>query len=408
MVEKKIININPYSDLRFEVRNTKIEKDRGRNGKQIDEYATIVLVNKRNKREVPHPFTSFIYDKWRFNRYNSQLARAKHITAFLNHTLIDFFPLFKLKSITDLNVVHGVHFLEYKHDQGCSLSTINAYDSTIMYFYEFLARRGLLTNIKIEAFIWTINFRTKKKTLVSLFKPKMQSLPSGKFDDTKARTLEEHHVIPFIKTAVTAANDIALGVYLAIFGGLRGSEVMSVKRSEIKKLGVYGENGLIVKLKTDARSAKGSGNRVKSPGVQPIDAVKDLLKELYLSHLEKYPAPLDDSDSLFVNSRGRAMQYQTFNQKFKKVKEAFIEKLKDSDNPDDKLYALNYKSLKWSTHIGRGTYSNNIAEECKNLVEIMKARRDNSPESALAYLENTKKSINQMNQGLEELFEGGD
>ncbi|MGE6717712.1 hypothetical protein ACQKGD_10095 [Peribacillus frigoritolerans] len=408
MEENKVLEFNPYENIRFEVRNTKIEKDKGRMGIEVNEYATIVLVNKENKREVPHPLTSFIYDKWRFSRYNNQLARAKHLTTFLNHTLIEFYTLFKVRSISDLDVVHGVHFLEHKKEQGCSRNTLRTYDKTIIYFYEYLANKGQLKNLKKEDFEWTINYRTKKKTLKSLFIPKMQSLPAVKVDDTKARTLEEHHVIAFIRTAMTVANDIALGVYLAIFGGLRGSEVMSVKRSEIKKLGVYGENGLIVRLKTDSRVAKGSGNRVKSPGVQPIDAVKGLLQELYRTHLERYPAPKDGSDSLFVNSRGASMQYQTFNQKFKKVKKAFIEKLKESDNPDDKLYALNYQSLKWSTHIGRGTYSNNIAEECQHLIELMRARRDSSPESALPYLVNTKNSINQMNQGLEEMYEDVD
>ncbi|MBK5501364.1 hypothetical protein [Peribacillus sp. TH14] len=385
-------------NIKFGVTNVKISESMGRKGVQVYEYIEIVLVNKNNYREVPHPITSFIYDKWRFTSVNNQLARAKQLTPFLNYVFIECSSKYRLKSFSDLKIEHGVHFLEYKRKQGCSRSTIDSYDSTLKHFYEYLSRNGGLNHFNKDDF--------KGEGLKSLFKQHMASLPAPKLEDDKARRLEDHHIIPFIYTAIRVADDIALGIYFSIFGGLRGSEVMSIKRSEIKKLGVYGEHGLIVKLKTDAKHAKGSGNRVKSPGVQPIDAVKQLLSSLYKSHLDRYPEPIDGSNSLFVNAWGTAMQYQTYHHKFKKVKEAFIETLINSDNPDDKLYALNYKSLNWSTHIGRGTYSNNIAEECNHLVEIMRARRDKSPQSVLPYLMHTQKSIKQLNDDIDEMFEG--
>ncbi|OMD43480.1 hypothetical protein BSK52_03460 [Paenibacillus odorifer] len=82
------------------------------------------------------------------------------------------------------------------------------------------------------------------------------------------------------------------------------------------------------------------------------------------------------------------MQYQTYRQYFKKDK--FIQNLKESDNPDDQLYALTYSSLSWSTHIRRATYSNRVAEECQNLIELMLKRRDTSPGSSIAYLVSTE------------------
>lgn len=385
-------------NIKFSIRHVKISESMGRKGVQVYEYIVIVLINKKNNREVPHPITSFIYDKWRFTSVNNQLARAKQLTPFLNYVFIECSSKYRLKSFSNLKIEHGVHFLEYKRKQGCSISTIDSYDSTLRHFYKYLSRNGGLNHFNKDDF--------KGEVQKSFFKQHMASLPAPNLEDDKARRLEEHHIFPFIYTAIRVADDIALGIYISIFGGLRGSEVTSIKRPEIKKLGVYGEHGLIVKLKTDTKYAKGSGNRVKSPGVQPIDAVKQLLSDLFKGHLERYPEPKDGSNSLFVNARGNTMQYQTYRQRFNKVKEAFIETLINSDNPDDKLYALNYKSLKWSTHIGRGTYSNNIAEQCNHLLDIMRARRDKSPQSVLPYLMHTQKSINQLNDDIEGMFEG--
>lgn len=400
---ENLVQLSP-TPIRFGVRSVKIELVNNRKKTEYHDYAEIVIINTKNGRELPHPLTSFIYALWRHREFNTQLARAKHTVAFLNHIVSDYYTTFKLDSLADLTIEHACHFLHHKVKEGCSRSTIHSYDSTLMYFYHYLCRKGVLKNLTIDMFRYQENKKTKRRNLVSLFIPNIQ-LPRHSRKEDKAKRLEEHHVIPFIETAVEVAPDIALGIYFSCFGGLRGSEVLSVKRSEIKSVGVNGEHGLIVKLKTDDKYARGSGNRVKSPGTQMIEPVKELLHLLYKEHMDNYPDPIDGSDSLFVNKWGYAMQYQNYRDRFNNVKKEFIKRLQSSPNPDDNLYAITYASLKWSTHIGRGIYSNAIAEQCTNIIELMQRRRDKSALSSIHYLNNTKKQRITIGNSLEEMFE---
>jgi hypothetical protein len=133
-------------NIKFGIRHVKISESMGRKGVQVYEYIVIVLINKKNNREVPHPITSFIYDKWRFTSVNNQLARAKQLTPFLNYVFIECSSKYRLKSFSDLKIEHGVHFLEYKRKQGCSISTIDSYDSTLRHFYKYLSRNGGLNH----------------------------------------------------------------------------------------------------------------------------------------------------------------------------------------------------------------------------------------------------------------------
>lgn len=102
------------------------------------------------------------------------------------------------------------------------------------------------------------------------------------------------------------------------------------------------------------------------------------------------------------------MQYQTFRNRFNKVKKAFINQLANSESATDKIYAMNYLSLSWNSHIGRGTYSNLVAEQCNNLLELMLARRDKASTSAIPYLVGSTEIILKVNEHLEQMYEGGE
>ncbi|MCC2447232.1 site-specific integrase [Bacillus cereus] len=406
---RKVINLAPLENVRFGCRSTKLIIAH-RKGKDIyQDYILIVLMNKENGREVVHPLTSFIYDNWKRKGYNTQIARAKHLVAFLNHIFFDYKNVLKINSLLDLTIDHGVHFLETKAKNGRLESTVNAYESTLTYFYLYLAKKGLLkrydySSLKSRAY----TFEGNPKSISSIFKGEVSIVNKKSRAPEKIRRLADEHIIPFIATAIEVAPDIVLGIYICFFGGLRASEVLSIKRSEIKTKGVKGEHGLILKLTTDIKYAKGSNNRVKTPGNQGVQAYQDLLGFLYQFHLTYFQEPKDGSDSLLVDKRGNAMQYQTFRNRFNKVKDAFIKQLANSKSVTDKIYATNYLSLPWNSHIGRGTYSNLVAEQCNNLLELMLARRDSSASSALPYLAGSTEIILRVNSHLERMYEEGE
>ena len=404
----EVINLASIENVRFATRSTKFVIAQ-RKGKDIyQDYILIVLVNKENGREIVHPLTSFIYDNWKRKGYNTQISRAKHLAAFLNHIFFDYNRILKINSLRDLTIDHGVHFLETKAKEGRLESTVNAYESTLTYFYLYLAKKGLLKNYDYSTLrIMAYPFEGEQKGISSIFKGEVSIVNKKSKAPEKIRRLADEHIIPFIATAIEVAPDIALGLYLCFFGGLRASETLSIKRSEIKTKGVRGEHGLILSLSTDIKYAKGSGNRVKTPGNQGVQAYQDLLGILYDFHLNYFPDPKDGSNSLLVDKRRNAMQYQTFRNRFNKVKDAFIKQLANSPSVTDKIYATNYLSLPWNSHIGRGTYSNLVAEQCNNLLELMLARRDSSASSALPYLAGSTEVILRVNNHLERMYEEG-
>jgi integrase len=405
----QIVNLRPLENVRFACRSTKLFIAQ-RKGKDIyQDYILIVLVNQENGREVVHPLTSFIYDNWKRKGYNSQIARAKHIAAFLNHIFFDYNKVLKIKSLKDLTIEHGVHFLETKARNGRLESTVNAYESTLSHFYLYLAKKSILKNydyvtLKIRAY----PNEDEKKKICSLFKGEVSIVNKKSRAPEKIRRLADEHIIPFIATALEVAPDIALGLYICFFGGLRGSEALAIKRTEIKSKGVKGQHGLILKLSTDVKYAKGSSNRVKTPGNQGVQAYQDLLGILYEFHLTHFPEPMDGSDSLLVDKRGNGMQYQTLRNRFNKVKDAFIKQLASSESVTDKIYGTNYLTLPWNSHIGRGTYSNLVAEQCNNLLELMLARRDSTASSALPYLAGSTEIVLRVNNHLERMYENAE
>ena len=67
--------------------------------------------------------------------------------------------------------------------------------------------------------------------------------------------------------------------------------------------------------------------------------------------------------------------------------------MSESDDEKDKILAITLASYKWSTHIGRGVFSNLIAQNAKNPYLISVARGDSSFKSALPYISESEKSL---------------
>ena len=71
------------------------------------------------------------------------------------------------------------------------------------------------------------------------------------------------------------------------------------------------------------------------------------------------------------------------------------------------MYAVFLESYKWSTHIGRGTYSNIVAQNANNIGEIAVMRGDSSLSSSLPYL-NDNRSVGKKVQDTFDFFYGGE
>lgn len=86
------------------------------------------------------------------------------------------------------------------------------------------------------------------------------------------------------------------------------------------------------------------------------------------------------------------------------MKNRFLTLLLESKDPLLRTYGLELSSAKWSTHIGRGIFSNLISAEANNVLQVMTARGDDNPMSSITYLNNTDKMLRLLKGNYDDMY----
>ncbi|WP_055107607.1 site-specific integrase [Paenibacillus ihumii] len=404
-------SIVPFSrridELRFGVQSVGIELWKGHRDSEpvVNRHAVIVLQNKMNGRLSVHPLTEFIFHYWKYRAYNSQRLHANYLCAFLNYILIENRMKYKLTSLKELRFSHATEFLNNLTRKEKSRMTVRKAERTLTLFFEFLAKKKLLEHVDESAFKKKILYgKSNQKYTVSPFKGVI--MPRNRQGHI-AHDLPERYILPLIELAVKIANPIALGIYMQCFGGIRQGELVNIRRSDVNSIGSFGEFGLVVRLqkrnlRTDIKDSAGASG-VKKPRRQIVFPIQDWLQQLYRNHIENY-TPVDGSDALFVNRDGKAMSGQSYRAYFSKLKREFLKQLRNSSNPDDLIYAIKLKEYKWSTHLGRGIFTNLLAEEADNPYDIALPRGDSNLASSLVYQGNTERMRKKLEDRMQHLY----
>ncbi|MGR5882817.1 hypothetical protein ACT7DC_22555 [Bacillus cereus] len=396
-------------NVKFCVRSVKIDlwlKYRDSQN-EMRQHAVIVLKNYKNKREVVHPITQFIFEKWKFKRYNTQKKHADNLVKFLNWVLVTKRRTYKICSLRDLTPLHGSGFLNELTRQQKARGTVQSAERTLTEFYYYLAKKGYLNELTKSDFVkQDIPQVSKKNYILTPFKGVIKPAYS---QSNIAHMIPEKYILPFLEVVVQNANPIALGVYMQIFGGIRQGELVNIQRGDITPIGVFGEDGVIVKLRNkmlreDIKDGNGSAS-VKKERNQIVFSIGDWLKILYTNHLNNY-CVMDGSDALFVNRDGKAMSGRSYRYFFNKAKHQFLDILKHSNNPDEQIDALKLREYKWSTHIGRGIFTNLLAEEAQNPYDIALPRGDSNLSSSLVYQGNTLRMKENLERRMDDLYKG--
>ncbi|MEE4567215.1 hypothetical protein V2U94_06175 [Paenibacillus polymyxa] len=401
--------IGKIDGLRFSVQSVAIElwKVHRDSKPVINKHAVIVLQNKNNNRFCVHPLTEFIFHYWKYRAYNSQRLHANFLCSFLNYILIEHRTKYKLSSLQELQFSHGTAFLNELTKKDRSRVTVRKAERTLTLFYEFLAKKKLLFYVDESVFKKKILYgKSNQKYTISPFEGVV--IPKNKQAHI-AHDLPEQYILPLIEMAVKVANPIALGVYLQCFGGIRQGEIMNIQKSDVTSIGSYGEFGLVIRLqqknlRTDIKDSSGTSG-VKKPRRQIIFPIQDWLQLLYKNHIEIYSC-IDGSDALFVNRDGKAMSGQSYRAYFSKLKNEFLKQLRKSSNPDDLIYAIKLEEYKWSTHLGRGIFTNLLAEEANNPYDIALPRGDSNLASSLVYQGNTERMRRKIESRMQYLYKG--
>ncbi|PFO83584.1 hypothetical protein [Bacillus cereus] len=366
-------------------------------------YMVIAIKNIISNLSILHPISDFIVSNWKHCSFNTQKSHTYNIVKFLNFIYCKQ-NYYRLKTFSNLSLQHGTDFLNYlTYEENRPKQTVLRFEKTLIQFYKFLSKKKLLNfelNLEVAR-----NHRTNQTYYRSPFKG--VHLRNQK-KENRLHNLPGQYVLLFLEIAYKYRPNIALGIYMQIFGGLRVGEVVNLRIIDLQTIGPFGQDGIVVDLDTrelrkDLASVSGN-DYVKKPRFQLIYGYKDWLKLFYKQHMELTNNKIGHSP-LFQTHKGLALTGGSYRYHFKIVKESFLQHLRNSSNPVDRINSISLENTPWSTHIGRGIFSNMLAETAKNLYEVSFPRGDSSLDSVLTYFSNTSRIKQKLEMRLDELFE---
>ncbi|KRF55461.1 hypothetical protein ASG98_00050 [Bacillus sp. Soil531] len=368
--------------------------------KDNKKYVVIVLKDKSTNISIIHPISDFILTNWKQSSFNTQRSHAYNTIKFLNF-IYSKEKTYNLNSLTNLTYEHGTEFLNFlTYEEDKSKDTVKRFEKTLIKFYDYLFDREVIPSYSIKRF----NIDQENNYISSPFRN--VHFAHKKRKDT-LHLIPEPYIFLFLELAFQLQPRIALGVYMQFFGGLRTGELVNLRVMDIKTLGPYAQDGILADLETrilNSNSISTSGNDfVKKPRVQLIYGYKDLLKAFYKQHMNNIYT-INGTEPLFQNKQQQPLTGSMYRYYFNNLKDQFLKHLRNSTNVKDNINALALENVRWSTHIGRGIFSNLLAEQATNLYEVSFPRGDSSFTSVLPYFSNTKRIKDKLEKRLDELL----
>ncbi|MCU5095644.1 MULTISPECIES: tyrosine-type recombinase/integrase [Bacillus cereus group] len=364
--------------------------------KEKKHISLIALKNIKKDTYVIHHLSNFIIEKWGYKSFNTQKKHATNIVKFLNY-LIKYYPSLKIKNLAELTISHGSAYLNWLGTNKVSQDTVKDAERTLVHFYTWGINKLIFSKFSLT------DFKQEKNEYNTLY---YKSPFTVVYPQKKIKEIE--HILPFeyiplfLEIASTHTPRIALGIYLQIFGGLRVSEVVNLKRTQISKS--LANKEIILKIENqNFRTDLKEHASVKKTRSQVALDVNGWGTTLIRQHLKLYSSK--QTNALFLNTNEQPMSGRSYRQYFDKCKIKLISTLETSNEIEHRLVAQHLKSIKWSTHIGRGTFTNLIANEAQNPYEIAHLRGDSSLESALSYMASTPRMHKKIEEKLDNMHE---
>lgn len=375
------------------------------NSKLIKKYPIIILKDIKNDVYVVHKISQFIFDTYLNLKYNSQRMAVEKIVVFLNYILDNDVKLY------EVTFQKAEEFLNSLYLKGLSKDTIKKYELVLTKFFYWLSKNKII-NINLSKFTFE-NINVCDKDIKYIASPFKKVIYGNKSYNDRIHTIRLDLVPMFLETAIIETNRIALGVYFQLFGGLRKGDIVNLTKKSVGLKGLNGEYGIELNIKkrnlrNDINDSAGS-SEVKKPRKQIVISIgNDVLPTLYKNHINRYTN--NRTQALFTNYNGEAMTGDSYEYYFKKLKRAFIRRLLESNDIRLNGYGKVLSTQKWNTHIGRGIFSNMIAQNCNEL-QLSVMRGDSSTKSSHVYIESSEQNIKVVNNALNKMyfkFTGGD
>lgn len=340
---------------------------------------------------LPSPLSKFIKSKYRDkgNSLNSQRNAAYTITGFLNFLVNEVkegqYPTLKdfgLKELTLQMAADYITFLSMKNRAGeLSKSYIHNKMLYLNTFYLWLSKQNITSEqLDItESSKKGINlFEIIDLDIVLPIRSEYKHLHLKDFGENRVELMTK-----FLKVAQRVEPIIVLGIALQFLAGLRRAEVVNLMEYDFK----WGNN-LIIKVKDHQdilfhNLSNTADVEVKTPGDQ-ICIFSEVIEPIYKAHLNLLSTAKNRiHKGLFINlNTGKAITGRSYAEKFNKVRGKFLEELLIENNLKD-YYLLTNNS--WSSHLGRGIYTNLLNSMDLTPTQVALLRRDRNIHSAETY-----------------------
>lgn len=401
-----------------------------------NETVIISLKNNYTDLVIPHPITGFLRKKYisKGVSYHTQLKAARVICKFLNFVYsnieddIEGYKKLRSMGLRGLQRNHGGDFITDLTYRGISYKRSIYCEQTLTNFFVYLKEEGLIDE-EFQVMYRTVDKKIERPLSVFCKSNLGVSRPNRNRTNTRDKLKDfgpNRYRLAYEFIEEAEASDIALGVCFQFLSGLRVGEVVNLTRESIFENGFRGNGGMWLDIRDNQdilfRHLKSKYDvQVKRPReVMVLDDQK--LWEVYHAHmaqLEKIKRKFKEKDAgaLFISKKsGLPISGAGYAKKFVKIKEKFLAKLMSNHRYEDIEFLT---SAEWSTHIGRGVYTNFLIDLGLSIEEIANLRGDKSLTATLEYIEkrtSISKVQNHINflsnvygegRGEEEISEGG-
>lgn len=381
------------------------------------EKAIGIGVKDDSDMAFPSPISNFIKSEYRNKgkSLNSQRNAAYAVTRFLNYLYENnnLYSDLRQQGLKALTLEHGAEYITHLSLLARAGELNSDYvKSEILYinhFYFWLFKQNVTQEqylIKDKEIVFSGHKKAAKRAVranvfeindVEVIYPTNNTIRTGKI-----KTFGENRdklIAMFINVARREAPEIALGIGLQILAGLRRSEVVNLKPSSFK----WENKSLVIEVRDNQKElfldvSNTADVQVKNPRDQ-ICLSYDVIKLLYDEHMIQLSAiKSKKTEAMFISkTTKKTITGKSTASSFEKVKEAFLNEVLLSGNQQEYILLT---SNAWSTHIGRGIFTNILLDLGLKGNQLALARGDRNINSALSYVDEYT-MLNTVNMAIE-------
>lgn len=392
-------------------------------------YARFFIVLK-NGYGVIHRFTRLqeyagVYQNRTYRPLTSNPeAKLYFICGMLNYILVENGGRFGIRHVFDITKPmleeYFDHYgmMELPDGGHHTKESVERCIAAVTAFMENLSRKfgGYMKLSKADLYVEKTIHNCRGR-LETTWTPAFQAV--GIFDEEETfREMPAKVMEILLPMAFKYTRDIAFGIALQAFAGLRAGEVCNVRR-ERSPLGAgirFVEiGGTVRRIEIDLRkeltlrsdgAEVGGIKKERLQGVYPA-FIGAFLKayEMHREYLAKMPFE-EEYAPMFINTNGMAMSYETYRGRFKTLINEYLRPyLIRCGDPELRIYGQLLYENRLGTHALRHWFTVQLVLRGEDIANIQFWRGDRNPESAFTYLQNKGDLIRELKETNERLLE---